>query len=63
VGIIGRTGAGKSTIFNLLLKIVNPQQGDILIDGVSYLGIPAKDIRNSITIIDQEPVIIASNFR
>ena len=63
VGIVGRTGAGKTTIINSLLRITDISQGDILIDGQSILSYPLKDMRNSITMIDQEPTLIKSTFR
>jgi ABC-type multidrug transport system fused ATPase/permease subunit len=63
VGIVGRTGAGKTTIINSLLRITDISKGDIFIDGNSILSYSLKDIRNSITMIDQSPTLIKSTFR
>jgi ABC-type multidrug transport system fused ATPase/permease subunit len=53
VGIVGRTGAGKTTIINTLLGVSEISEGRILIDGSSIEDYPLKDLRHSITMIDQ----------
>lgn len=63
VGIVGRTGAGKSTIFSSLLRILDPSEGSILLDGQNYFDFSLKELRTAITIIDQEPVLVNSTFR
>lgn len=63
IGIVGRTGAGKSTIISTLLRITNAIGGEILIDNVNLTEFHVKDLRNSITMIDQEPTLINSTFR
>jgi ATP-binding cassette subfamily B protein len=57
VAIIGRTGSGKSTIINLLLRMYDFQEGDILIDGVSLTDIKKKHIRNQIGVVLQDPFL------
>ena len=57
VAIIGRTGSGKSTIINLLLKMYDYQGGDILIDGVSLRDIKKKHIRKEIGVVLQDPFL------
>jgi ABC-type multidrug transport system fused ATPase/permease subunit len=53
VGIVGRTGAGKSTVFSSLLRILDPCEGTVLLDGEDYFNYSLKELRSSITIIDQ----------
>lgn len=57
VAIIGRTGSGKSTIINLLLRMYDYQDGDILIDGISLKEIKKKHIRNQIGVVLQDPFL------
>lgn len=57
VAIIGRTGSGKSTIINLLLRMYDYQDGDIFIDGVSLKDIKKKHIRNQIGVVLQDPFL------
>lgn len=53
VGIVGRTGAGKSSLIAALFRIVEPYSGRLLIDGVNILDLPLQDVRRSIAIVPQ----------
>jgi subfamily B ATP-binding cassette protein MsbA len=54
VALVGESGAGKSTIFNLLLRLYEPQSGKILIDGGSIAGVTLESLRNSIALVSQD---------
>ncbi len=66
-GIVGKTGAGKSTIINLIARLYDVTGGEITIDGVPIKSIPFADLRNNIGIVSQETYLfigtIADNIR
>lgn len=63
VAFVGKSGAGKTTIFSLLCKLYDIQDGDILIDGVSIKELDEYSIRNNITIISQNPYIFNMSIK
>lgn len=54
IGLVGRSGAGKSTIINLISRLYDPTSGQILIDGVDAREIDQKDLRRQIGMVLQE---------
>ena len=63
IGIVGRTGAGKTTIINTLLGVTQISGGQIVVDGTSIQDLPLKALRQSVTMIDQDPTLIKATFR
>jgi len=57
VAFVGKSGAGKTTIFNLLCKMYDIKKGEILIDGINIKELDKESIRGNITIISQNPYI------
>lgn len=55
LAVVGTNGSGKSTLMNLLCRFYDPQQGTVLIDGVSLRDLAIHDIRNRIAIVTQQP--------
>jgi ATP-binding cassette, subfamily B, multidrug efflux pump len=62
VAIIGRTGAGKTTLINLLLRIYNISEGEILIDGNNINKIPLKTIREEIGYVPQDNFLFSTSI-
>lgn len=63
VAFVGKSGAGKTTIFNLLCKMYDVNKGEILIDGVNINELDEKSIRGNITIISQNPYIFNKSIK
>lgn len=59
VGIAGATGAGKSTLVSLLMRLYDPEQGRILLDGVDLREVRLRDLRNQFAIVLQEPLLFS----
>lgn len=67
IAIVGKSGNGKSTIFNLLLRYFDSTTGEILIDGINIKDLTEKSLRENISIIRQAPFLfnltILENFK
>lgn len=63
VGLIGRTGSGKSTIFQCLYRFMEIESGQILIDGVDLRMIPLEKLRQNLAVIPQDPALFLGTLR
>ncbi|CDF11660.1 aBC-type multidrug transport system ATPase and permease component [Mycoplasma sp. CAG:776] len=67
IAIVGKSGNGKSTIFNLLLRYFDPTKGEITLDEINLKDLTKESLRNNISIIRQSPFIfnlsILDNFK
>lgn len=63
VALVGSSGAGKSTLANLILRLYDPQQGQILIDGIELRRYRRESLRSQLGIVPQAPVVFGASIR
>ncbi len=63
VALVGPSGAGKTTILQLLMRFYDPQEGVVRIDGIDLRGMARDDFRRAIALVPQDPVIFAASAR
>lgn len=63
IGIVGKSGQGKTTIFNLLTRVFDTKKGTITIDGVNIEDISEENLRQNIAIIRQEPFLFNKTIK
>ena len=61
LALVGHTGAGKTTVINLLLRFYEPQRGRILLDGVDVRTIPADELRRAVGYVQQDIFLFAED--
>ncbi|XP_038713738.1 ABC transporter C family member 13 isoform X2 [Tripterygium wilfordii] len=63
VGIVGRTGAGKSSVLNALFRLTEISDGRILVDGIKISDVPVTDLRAHFAIVPQSPFLFEGSLR
>ncbi len=61
LALVGPSGAGKTTVFQLLLRFYDPQDGCVCLDGVDVRTVRPEDLRSRIGLVPQDPVIFATD--
>ena len=63
VALVGPSGAGKTTVLQLLMRFYDPQGGRVLLDGVALSDMARTDFRSAMALVPQDPVIFAASAR
>ncbi|MFZ0890176.1 MAG: ABC transporter ATP-binding protein [Candidatus Binataceae bacterium] len=62
LAIVGRTGSGKSTMVKLLVRLIQPSEGRVLLDGRDIRELPLKALRRTIGLVPQEPTLFSDTL-
>ncbi len=62
IGMTGRTGSGKTLIVNLITRIIDPDEGQILIDGIDHRNYPVEVLRRFVGLVPQEPFLFSDSI-
>ncbi|MCJ1307490.1 hypothetical protein MMC25_001136 [Agyrium rufum] len=63
IGVCGRTGSGKSTFILSLFRMIEIQQGSVIIDGTDISTIPRQEVRRRLNALPQEPILFSGTWR
>lgn len=63
VGVIGRTGAGKSSILNALFRLTPVCSGEIMVDGININHLPIRELRSRLAVVPQSPFLFQGSLR
>ncbi len=63
IALVGHSGAGKTTIVNLILKFYDPVKGEILLNGVGYKDLSHNFVRNNVSLVFQDSELFSSSIR
>lgn len=63
IGIVGRTGSGKSTVMGALFRLTELEKGRIILSGVDITGVGIATLRRQITIVPQDPMLFSGDLR
>ncbi|KAF8107543.1 hypothetical protein N665_0119s0010 [Sinapis alba] len=63
VGVVGRTGAGKSSILNALLRLNPVCSGQIMVDGININHLPVRELRTRLAVVPQSPFLFQGSLR
>ncbi len=62
IALVGPSGAGKTTLVNLIPRFYNPQRGRLLVDGIDISGVRLGDLRDQIAIVPQDPQLFRASI-
>jgi ATP-binding cassette subfamily B protein len=62
VALVGSTGAGKSTLAALVARVHDPEEGEVLLDGVPLTALRLAELRRAVTVVPQDPVCLAGTI-